>query len=515
MLPSIYVQALYHNVELPSLAQKHIALYATLNREKHILHLLLAQKRSDDVEDLLSKVDIASVKANWVTRPWRTSEEILHTASTDKRASVSAAIAKLPQLSNDVLDILLGHRSPSVLSALKDNLSLSSHIRGSALALLLEIDESFDYLTSDYWNILQIDKDFLEGFCKHCGFDGSVYALLTGIPLSQPINRRVHDLLDSVLGSSDIILIYDDCARAIDCLFQQPSTDIDRLAATAARFLTACRKGAPTYLDTINKFFLSVIQLSGYHYGDVLEKDIESIREPYTLTRAECSQETDPGRLIAVLNTGRCSSEIFYGVGNNSHLSVAICEFILDMVTRDNDIIPSTAICRAAARSLQISLVIRVLRSLYAEPDSIHHERNEAVVQPHWRNTNTAQRVTEMISLFTLTERMHILDALAQDMPNVVAICSLELVQLTHLRVLASELSNHPNLQSVLFECIPTHHYEMLVLANPSLLSELFQSALDLLVTDTAWEIFHTLSENFESNLFQDAKAAAYLANTD
>jgi hypothetical protein len=55
----------------------------------------------------------------------------------------------------------------------------------------------------------------------------------------------------------------------------------------------------------------------------------------------------------------------------------------------------------------------------------------------------------------------------------------------------------------------------MLVLANPSLLSDLFLPAVELLMNDAAWEIFHTLSENFESNLFQDARAAAYLSHPD
>jgi hypothetical protein len=515
MLPSIYVQALYHNVDLSPLAQKHIALYATLSRDKHILQLLLSQKRSDDVEDILSKVNIASVKVNWVTRPWRTKDEVLRTAKADKRTSVSAAIAKLPGLCNELSDILLKHRSTTVLSALMWNHSLPSSVRGAALALLLELDEANDHLIGDYWNFLQLDKEYLEGFCTHCGFDGSVYALLTGVPLSSQINTRIHNLLDSVLEHQDIILIYEDCARAIEGLFQQPFTDIHRLASTAATYLDACRTGAPGYLDTINKFFFSVLQLSGYHDGDVDDEDIASIREPYTLSRDVCSQETDPRRLIGVLKSGRSASEVFHGVAANPHLTVDVCELILDMIARDDDVIPSTAICRAAARSLQISLVVKVCRSFGDQPDRITDEISDPVLQTDSSCTSVTQRVSDMISAFTLPERMSVLDSLAQDMPNVVAVCSRELVQLTHLRVLASELSNYPNLQSVLLKCIPTHHYEMLVLANPSLLSDLFLPAVELLMNDAAWEIFHTLSENFESNLFQDARAAAYLSHPD
>jgi hypothetical protein len=55
MLPSIYLQALYHYVYLSPLAQKHIALYATLSPDQHIFQLLLAQKGSEGVEDMLSK----------------------------------------------------------------------------------------------------------------------------------------------------------------------------------------------------------------------------------------------------------------------------------------------------------------------------------------------------------------------------------------------------------------------------------------------------------------------------
>lgn len=87
----------------------------------------------DSTDKALSKVQVASVKAAWLSRPGRSAELLSSLLGKEKRATVLVSIAQSANASEDVLAALAGDSRPSVVWAVLSSPNASSAVKAKAL----------------------------------------------------------------------------------------------------------------------------------------------------------------------------------------------------------------------------------------------------------------------------------------------------------------------------------------------------------------------------------------------
>jgi hypothetical protein len=147
------------------LVQRRILAYATTCKVNTLLVSLASlPELVDDVDEVLKGVSAARVVAAWVARPGREAGVLDAMARSDKRQVVRAALASFEELEPSTYEFLAGIESSNVALALLGNPALEQAARTKAASTLGECLEENRRTSEQLAVALGADPDLVEAF---------------------------------------------------------------------------------------------------------------------------------------------------------------------------------------------------------------------------------------------------------------------------------------------------------------------------------------------------------------
>jgi len=125
-------------------SQKRLYEYGFERKDYDLLTKLALHSNLDDSIDLLlSKIDAVSVRAAWVAKPGRSTDEILAMISKEKRINVLTNLLSNPDIPEDIFKkVLQGTVSKKFAYTVFDNESLSSELRFLASKKIFDLEKA-------------------------------------------------------------------------------------------------------------------------------------------------------------------------------------------------------------------------------------------------------------------------------------------------------------------------------------------------------------------------------------
>ena len=125
-------------------SQKRLYEYGFESKDYDLLTKLALHSNLDNSIDLLlSKIDAVSVRAAWVAKPGRSTEEILAMVSKEKRINVLTNLLSNPDIPEDIFKkVLQGTVSKKFAYTVFDNEALSSSLRLLASQKILDLEKA-------------------------------------------------------------------------------------------------------------------------------------------------------------------------------------------------------------------------------------------------------------------------------------------------------------------------------------------------------------------------------------